>query len=137
MVTYDGNVANLEASDLTGFFDGWPAPPTPETLLRILRGSALAVVARDDDGRVVGLVNALSDGELAAYIPLLEVRESHRGRGIGSELVRHVMTHFGDVYMVDAVCDADVVPFYERLGLVRLAGVAHRNRQSPVLGGAG
>jgi GNAT superfamily N-acetyltransferase len=82
---------------------------------------------------VVGFVNALSDGALAVYIPLLEVRASHRGRGIGSELVGRVLSRFSDAYMVDAVCDPDVAPFYERLGMRRLAGMAHRNREAPVL----
>jgi GNAT superfamily N-acetyltransferase len=84
----------------------------------------------------VGFVNALSDGELSVYIPLLEVRRSHRGRGIGSELVRRVMSHFGDAYMIDAVCDPQIAPFYERLGLTRLTGMAYRNRQAPILGAA-
>src|SRR3954466_9112716 len=64
---------------------------------------------------------------------LLEVRASHRGRGIGSELVRFVLEHFEDAYMIDAVCDPEVAPFYERLGMIRLAGMAYRNRQSLIL----
>jgi ribosomal protein S18 acetylase RimI-like enzyme len=135
VITYDTEMAAVTSADLEGFFDGWPTAPDATTLLRVLRQSALGIVARDAD-KVVGFVNALSDGELAVYIPLLEVRRSHRGRGIGGELVRRVLAHFENVYMVDAVCDPDVVPFYERLGMTRLAGMANRNRQSPVLSNA-
>jgi ribosomal protein S18 acetylase RimI-like enzyme len=132
VISYDTDVGRLAASDLTGFFEGWPAAPTAESLLRVLSRSTLAVIARDGD-RVVGFVNALSDGELAVYIPLLEVRASHRGRGVGSELVRRVMSRFADTYMIDVICDAELVHFYERLGLRRLAGMAHRNREARVL----
>lgn len=132
---YETGADGLDSRDLEGFFEGWPAAPDAAALLRILRASAFAMVARDGI-RVVGFINALSDGELAVYVPLLEVRASHRGLGIGSELVRRLLDHFEDAYMIDVVCDDDVVPFYERLGLTRVAGMAHRNRQSPILTGA-
>jgi predicted N-acetyltransferase YhbS len=132
MIEYQAGLSHVGAEDLEGFFDGWPAAPDPESLLRILGASALAVIARDGD-HVVGFVNALSDGELAVYIPLLEVRASHRGQGIGSELVRRVLSHFDQAYMIDAVCDAELAPFYERLGMVRLTGMAYRNRRAPLL----
>jgi len=75
-------------------------------------------------------VTAISDGVLAAYIPLLEVRRAWRGRGIGAELVRRLLAQLDAVYMVDVVCDADLVPFYQRFGMVPLAGMARRNRSA-------
>lgn len=132
MIEYEYGLNGIEAADLEGFFEGWPAAPDAQGLLRVLRSSALAVLARDGD-HVVGFINALSDGEFAVYIPLLEVRASHRRRGIGSDLVRHVLSRFDGAYMVDAVCDDDLAPFYERLGMVRLAGMAYRNRRAPIV----
>ena len=132
VTTYATGVQDVTAAQLDGFFEGWASYPSPSALLRILANSTVVVLAFDGD-EVVGVVNALSDGELAAYIPLLEVRASHRGRGIGTELVRRVMAHLDGCYMIDAVCDADAAPFYERLGMQRLAGMAHRNRHAAVL----
>ena len=117
----------MEPDQLVGFFDGWPSCPTPEQHLALLQGSSHVVVARDDE-QIVGFVTAISDGVLAAYIPLLEVRSSHRGQGIGSELVRRLLAMLQGFYMVDVVCDPALVPFYERFGLVPLAGLAQRNR---------
>ena len=110
MIVYQSGTEGIRADDLAGFFDGWPSPPSAQSLLRILGNSALAAFALDGP-RVVGFVNALSDGELAIYIPLLEVRHSHQGLGIGSGLVRRVLTHFESAYMIDVVCDPDVAPF--------------------------
>lgn len=135
MIVYQSGTEGVSTDALVGFFEGWPAPPSAQSLLRILSNSALAVLAHDDS-KVVGFANALSDGELAVYIPLLEVRASHRGQGIGTELVRRVLSHFDRAYMIDVVCDPDVAPFYERLGLIPLVGMAFRNRQSPILIGA-
>ena len=132
VIDYQTGVDGVTAGDLSGFFEGWSSAPTDETLLRILSRSTLTVLARGGD-LVVGVINAISDGELAAYIPLLEVRAAYRGRGIGTGLVRQVVDHFRDLYMVDAVCDDEVAPFYERLGMRRLTGMAHRNRNAAVL----
>ncbi|MGH8890103.1 MAG: GNAT family N-acetyltransferase [Acidothermaceae bacterium] len=132
MITYRTDLAGVNVGDLDGFFDGWPASPTPAALLRVLTNSTHVVLAVED-GKVIGLINALSDGEFAAYIPLLEVRATHRGAGIGSELVRRLLSMLGDVYMADPICDEAVAPFYERLGLMRLTGMALRNRAASVL----
>jgi len=132
-VEYRDEIDAIRPEQLGGFFEGWPDPPSPATHLRILRGSSHVVVAVDPaTRRVVGFVTALSDGVLAAYLPLLEVLPEHRGRGIGSELVRRVLHALRDHYMVDVVCDPDVVPFYRRLGLQPASGASLRrfDRQS-------
>jgi predicted N-acetyltransferase YhbS len=128
MVTYSDSVTDLSQADLRGgFFEGWSAPPQPGEHLAILRNSAHVVVARDDRGLVVGFVNALSDGVLAAYIPLLEVLPVHRRGGVGSELVRRLLDRLDGLYMIDVMCDADVRPFYERLGFTAAGGAVMRN----------
>ena len=116
-VTYTDDLSGVDSPQLDGFFVGWPQPPSPEQHLALLRGSYAVVLARDETARVVGFVNAISDGVLSAYIPLLEVLPSHHGRGIGSELMRRLLARLDTFYMVDLVCDAELEPFYRRLGL--------------------
>mgnify|MGYP001174193873 CR=1 FL=1 len=123
----------ISADQLHGFFVGWPNPPSPETHLAILQRSAAVALAMDEEtGRVVGFVNALSDSLLSAFIPLLEVLPDYQGRGIGSELVRRLLAQLGDLYAVDVMCDADVQPFYARLGMQPAQGMMLRryDRQS-------
>ena len=132
-LSFRESLDGIEPAHLHGFFEGWPDPPSPEAHLEILRGSYRVVLAVDDtSGDVVGFVNAVSDGRLAAYVPLLEVRPSHRGRGLGTELVRRLVERLRHLYMVDVVCDESVAPFYDRLGFARLVGMArrHYDRQS-------
>ena len=128
MIEYRSVVEGIDASWLNGFFEGWPRPPSAETHLRLLRSSAHVVLACDSDARrVVGFVTAVSDGVLAAYIPLLEVLPSHRDRGIARELVRRIFSELEHLYMVDLCCDPGLRPFYEGLGMTPVAGMALRN----------
>jgi len=126
---YSRPIDQLTADMLSaGFFEGWPTAPDAATHLRVLRGSFEAIVAVDSEtGRVVGFISAISDGVLAAYIPLLEVLPTHRGHGIGRELVRRMMQRLEDFYMIDVVCDESVLSFYEALGFHAGRSAIHRN----------
>lgn len=132
MITYMDSPDGITVAHLRGgFFAGWLHPPTPETHLKLLHGSDHVILARDDE-QVIGYITAISDGVLAAYIPHLEVLPAYRGQGIGSELVRRMLDQLRHLYMIDLMCDPDVQPFYERLGLRRYSGMIYRNyeRQS-------
>jgi ribosomal protein S18 acetylase RimI-like enzyme len=131
VIVYETSLEGIRPQDLEGFFVGWPSPPTPERHLELLRGSEHVVLARDTDSQlVVGFVSVVGDGVLSAFVPLLEVLPDHQGRGIATELVRRALELLGDRYMVDLCCDEDLVPFYERFGMQRVAGMALRNRDA-------
>ena len=129
MIKYSSDVSSISSSQINGFFVGWPTPPDEETFLRILQGSYRVIFAIDD-GKVVGFINCLSDGILTAYIPLLEVLPEYQGQGIGQELVRRIKEELKDFYMVDLLCDEELIPFYERLGMQKAAGVCLRNYEN-------
>jgi ribosomal protein S18 acetylase RimI-like enzyme len=127
-IDYRETPDGIAPDQLVGFFVGWPNPPSPATHLRILRGSAVVVLALDAaTGAVVGFVTAISDGVSCAYIPHLEVLPAYRGRGIGTELMRRILRRLRDLYMIDLLCDPDVRPFYARLGMRPADGMLIRN----------
>jgi ribosomal protein S18 acetylase RimI-like enzyme len=133
MITYTDSLKNVTSENLTsGFFAGWPHPPSPTTHYRILASSAAIVLAQIEDGTVVGFITAISDGISCAYIPHLEVLPAYQGRGIGTELVRRMLEKLRHLYMIDLVCDPELQPFYERLGMRAVVGMVVRNydRQS-------
>lgn len=69
----------------------------------------------------------MTDDVIAAYITLLEVLPDYRQRGIGSELLRRIVGALGSLYMIDALCDEQVVSFYQRAGFNSGVGMARRN----------
>ncbi len=131
MIRYTTSLDGIDDADLAGFWVGWPNPPSPETHRRILRGSEIVVLAWDDtERRVVGFITAVGDGVLAASIPLLEVVIEYQGAGIGTDLVRRMLTELEGRYMVDLTCDPELVPFYERLGLTRHDAMIRRGPEA-------
>ncbi len=128
MITYTDSAAAITPDHLTGFFVGWPNPPSPETHLRLLHESDHVVLAVDDAAnRVVGFVTAISDGVLSAYVPHLEVLPDYQGQGIGTQLMRRIVARLDRLYMVDLLCDPELQPFYARLGMRPATGMLIRN----------
>ncbi len=128
VITYTDSAAAITPDHLTGFFVGWPNPPSPETHLRLLHESDHVVLAVDDAAnRVVGFVTAISDGVLSAYVPHLEVLPDYQGQGIGTQLMRRIVARLDRLYMVDLLCDPELQPFYARLGMRPATGMLIRN----------
>lgn len=118
MIIFTSSTDGVTADNLNGFFVGWPKPPSPSTHLDILRQSSEIVLAVDDgSGHVVGFVNAISDGILSAYIPLLEVLPEYQHKGIGQELVRRMLRKLRNYYMIDLACDKELESFYQKFGM--------------------
>jgi len=133
VIAYETTLESVREQDLGGFFVGWPTRPSAASHLRLLHGSDLVVLAREaESGRVVGFVTAVGDGVLSAFIPLLEVLPEYQARSIGSELVRRLLALLEGSYMIDLLCDDDLVPFYERFGMTQRVAMALRNRDALV-----
>ncbi|GAM12255.1 GNAT family N-acetyltransferase [Mesobacillus selenatarsenatis] len=125
---YKNSLEGITPEMLEGFFDGWPTPPSLETHLKLLKNSSKVVLAlTEDTDHVVGFITAISDGVLSAYIPFLEVLPEYKNSGIGKQLVKRMMTELADIYMIDLCCDDDLVPYYEKLGMVKANGMILRN----------
>ena len=134
MIAYTASLDNISEDMLTGFFVGWPSPPSASAHMRILAGSYRVLLAVDTDAnRVVGFINAISDGVMTAYIPLLEVLPEYQGRGIGSELVRRMLDLLKDFYMVDVLCDERLQGYYGKFGMRNATGAMVRNVNSSSL----
>jgi len=134
MITYTTDTSAINESMLHGFFVGWPNPPSKAVHMWILAGSYLAWLAIDDAaGKVVGFINAISDGVLSAYIPLLEVLPEYQDKGIGRELVTRMMTSLKDMYMVDVLHDENLREYYAKFGMHSAVGSITRNYSAPPL----
>ncbi len=128
MMIYKNCLDGITSDMLKGFFVDWPNPPNPQTHLKLLKNSSKVVIALDDNAnQVVGFITAISDGVLSAYIPFLEVLPEYKNKGIGKELVKRMLKELDDIYMVDLCCDDDLVPYYEKFGMIKSNGMLVRN----------
>jgi ribosomal protein S18 acetylase RimI-like enzyme len=128
MMIYKHNLDGVTPDMLNGFFVDWPNPPSPDTHLKLLRNSSKVVIALDEQhNTVVGFITAISDGVLSAYIPFLEVLPHYKNKGIGKELVKRMLKELDDLYMIDLCCDDDLVPYYEKFGMIKTNGMLVRN----------
>lgn len=125
---YKYNLDDISSDMLEGFFVDWPNPPSPQTHLKLLENSSKVVIAIDEQSKqVVGFITAISDGVLSAYIPFLEVLPAYKNRGIGKELIKRMLDELSNIYMIDLCCDDDLIPLYERFGMIRSNGMLVRN----------
>lgn len=125
---YTNSLEGISAEMLHGFFVDWPSPPNPQTHLRILEKSSNIILAIDEKANaVIGFITAISDGVLSAYIPLIEVLPQYKNEGIGKELVSRMLKELDDIYMIDLCCDDDLIPYYEKFGMMKTNGMVYRN----------
>lgn len=126
-VTFSDSTDGVTPLALEGFFAGWPTPPSTTRRLEILNASTYVSVAWTTHEQIAGFITAIADGTFAASISLLEVRPEVQGQGIGTALTQRMLARLSGYYMVDLICDPDLLPFYERLGMTRYTGAVLRN----------
>lgn len=96
----------------------WSAAEKPELLENALLGSHSLVTAWEGE-RLVGLGNAISDGHLVVYYPHLLVLPEYQGRGIGTALMRRLMTRYQGFHMHMLTADGRAIAFYQKCGFTR------------------
>jgi ribosomal protein S18 acetylase RimI-like enzyme len=128
MIIYTDSTTNIRPEMLQDFFQGWRKPRTPQEHLQILDNSSFVVLAVESETtRVVGFINALSDGLQAAFISLLEVLPEYQRQGIGSELVKRMLEKLKHIPAIDLTCDPEVQGFYARVRMLPSVGMVVRN----------
>lgn len=63
----------------------------------------------------------------SAYIPLLEVLPEYQNQGIGKKLIQLLLEELKDIYMIDLICDEELQPYYEKVGMMKAKGMISRN----------
>lgn len=113
---------------LRGFFVDWPNPPSPRSHLKLLKNSDAIVLAADTKRHIiVGFITAVTDKVLSCYIPFLEILPEYQHKGIGKDLVRHMLKKLKNAYMVDLMCDTNLQVFYKRFKMQPSSGMILRN----------
>lgn len=93
----------------------WESGRHPERL-QLAMENAHTVFGAWDGEKLVGLMNALSDGHMTAYFHYLLVRPEYQGKGIGQQLVSLMLEVFKDLPFKTLIAYEDKVGFYNFCG---------------------
>lgn len=86
-----------------------------------LAGTWLGCTARTESGELVGMVRAISDGSLHAFITELIVAEKCRGNGTGTQILNTLISEARrlGVHDIQLFSAHNRASFYERNGFTR------------------
>lgn len=97
----------------------------PARLRRAFAGSTLILTARADDGALIGLARAISDGETVCYVQDILMHPAWQRHGGGRALLTELVKHYGHcpffLLSTDPPDSTEAVkshPFYRSMGLI-------------------
>ena len=101
---------------------GWVSGNYPERLHKALMNSDTVITAWDGE-KLVGLVRALDDTEMVAYMHYLLVAPDYQGYGIAKNLLERIKEKYRDFLYIELMPeDKKNVPFYEKYGFEVMEG---------------
>ena len=96
----------------------WSSANKPEQLYQALMHSH-SLISAWDNGKLVGIGNAISDGYLVVYYPHLLVHPDYHGQGIGKMIVAKMQEIYADFHMQMLTADGKAIDFYKKVGFQR------------------
>lgn len=93
----------------------WSSGHYPDKLVTAMKNFETVFSAWDGD-RLVGIICAMDDGIMTAYVHYLLVNPEYQGRHIGRELVRMVKGKYSDYLRIVVVAYNEELKFYKNCG---------------------
>ena len=107
----------------------YPKERFQERIARLLENASISLAARDERGRLVGVLLGLTDFAYWLYVTDLGVDRDFQRQGIGRNLMKAALALAGgekDV-AVYLIAHEKAVPFYEKLGMEKADDVMRYN----------
>ncbi|MBD5157926.1 MAG: GNAT family N-acetyltransferase [Butyrivibrio sp.] len=100
----------------------WLSGNYPERVKKALDNCETVITAWDGD-RLVGLINAIDDGELTSYVHYLCVAPEYQGKGIGGELLNRIKEKYRDYLYIILIAENDgLIDYYKQNGFEHMVG---------------
>ncbi len=116
MIAYK-DIQEFEPVQLQALFlsVGWSSGHYPDRLAAAMKRYGSVFTAWDGD-KLVGLISAMDDGGMTAYIHYMLVDPAYQGQGIGAALLEKAKEHYKDYLRVLLVAYDEEKGFYEHCG---------------------
>ena len=93
----------------------WSSGHYPDKLVTAMKNFSTVISAWDND-RLVGMICAMDDGVMTAYVHYLLVEPDYQGKAIGRRLVEMVKEKYKDYLRIVVVAYNKEMKFYENCG---------------------
>ena len=108
----------------------YPKERFADRIAKLVTTVSISLVARNEQGVVVGVLFGLTDFAYWLYVTDLGVDRDYEGQGIGRQLMKMAHEKAGGekdiaVYLI---ANEDVIPFYEKLGMKKADDVMQYNK---------
>lgn len=110
--THDFSCADLQELFLSV---EWSSGQYPDKLVTAMKNYETVFTAWDGD-KLVGLISAMDDGVMTAYVHYLLVRPDYQRLGIGRTLVEKIKDAYKDYLRIALVAYNSGLEFYEECG---------------------
>lgn len=113
MVTYE-ELGTINRSELQKLFLDleWQSGYYKEYLYHAIKNSNYYITARNSKNELIGLINALDDGAINAYIPYALVHPDYQHQGIGKQMIELLKSHYKDYLRISLISYKESIPFY-------------------------
>lgn len=107
----------------------YPKERFSERIPKLLKNASISLVAKDEKGRIVGVLLGLTDFAYWLYVTDLGVDRRCTRQGIGRKLMKAALKTAGGskdiaVYLI---ANENAVPFYENIGMKKANDVMQYN----------
>lgn len=125
-LTADEYIEFLRHTDLGSQY---PRERFAERIARLLENASISLTARNEDGRLTGVLLGLTDFAYWLYVTDLGVDRDFERQGIGKSLMKAALAEAGGekdiaVYLI---ANEKAVPFYKKLGMQKADDVMQYN----------
>ena len=126
-ITAEEYIDFLKRTDLGSQY---PKERFVDRIEKLVKNVSISLVARNENGTVVGVLFGLTDFAYWLYVTDLGVDRDYEGQGIGRQLMKMAHEKAGGekdiaVYLI---ANEDAIPFYEKLGMKKADDVMRYNK---------
>ena len=117
MVIKYRSTKNISKAKLQDLFlsNKWDSGNYPDKLQKALKGSHHVVTAWDGD-KLIGLMNALSDGIMNVFFLYLIVHPDYQKKDVGQKLVESMLREYKDYARKMVIAYDEALEFFQKCG---------------------
>ncbi|MDY4892284.1 MAG: GNAT family N-acetyltransferase [Agathobacter sp.] len=107
----------------------YPKERFEERIEKLVRNVSISLVAKNEEGTIVGVLFGLTDFAYWLYVTDLGVDRMYEGQGIGRKLMKmaHELAGGEKDIAVYLIANDQAVPFYEKIGMEKAEDVMQYN----------